>query len=812
MMNEELAVLLLKQAQVELEEESVGLGIDRYRKEVEKDEANTRPGKRLLIEMLTPMVAAVQEQQEAYAQGAPGRDAGVWKFMGQFSPEQLAFVTAKACINGISKTVAVQTVAGQIMSTLEATLNHDALKSENPRAYHKLQEKIAKCGNEGYRMVVLKRQMKFAGVMQIKWGVTEKHKAGLLLINLLESSTGAIQLSRLSQGKNDTPIVIMPTEATRKWLDKSHGFSELLMPVYQPMIVQPREWVAPEEGGYISSQMGLAVVKRGTTKAYMDELASWDMPIVYGTLNALQNTRWAVNTSVMRVLKEVWNAGGKLGKLPERDPIPLPTLRDFEQEGMDEADIKAYKKSRAKVYEENVKLESKRYTMFQLIDMAEKFSGYGHFHYVYTMDWRGRVYPVSSYLNPQGNDVAKALLQFAEGKALGDEGVAWLAVHGANCFGVDKVSFDERIQWVEENQAAIMDSALNPLDGARFWCEADSPYQFLAFAQEWAGYTMQGTSYVSHIAVGLDGSCNGLQNFSAMLRDEIGGAATNLVPSDKPSDIYSEVAKVAEGLVARDVAANVDHAALWVGKVSRKIAKRPSMTLSYGATQYGFGDQLRDTVKKINEDTRSNYLGVDGAVEFKACVYQAKVLYEAIGEVVVAAKLAMGWLQDVAKVVAGNGLPIRWETPAGLLVSQNYRKSIGERMAFRIAGESIKLTLTHEGSETDVRRNAAGISPNVIHSLDASHMMLTIDRCVKAGITEFAMVHDSYGTHACNAGHLGTHLREAFIQQYSGNVLEDFRNQILEQLPEAMHEKVPQVPPMGNLDLDAVRESDYFFA
>jgi DNA-directed RNA polymerase, mitochondrial len=376
MMNEELAGLLLKQAQVELEEESVGLGIDRYRNEVEKDEANTRPGKRLLIEMLTPMVAAIKEQLATYSSGKGGKDVGVWKFIGQFSPEQLAFVTAKACINGISKTVQVQTVAGQIMNTLESTLNHDALKKENPRAYHKLQEKIKTCSNEGYRMVVLKRQMKFAGVMQIKWGTKEKHRAGMLLISLLEASTGAIQLSRLSQGKNDTPIVIMPTEATRKWLDKSHGFSELLMPVYQPMIVQPREWVAPEEGGYISSQMGLAVVKRGTTKAYMDELASWDMPIVYGTLNALQNTRWAVNTSVMRVLKEVWNAGGKLGKLPERDPIPLPTLRDFEQEGMDEADIKAYKKSRAKVYEENVKLESKRYTMFQLIDMAEKFSAY----------------------------------------------------------------------------------------------------------------------------------------------------------------------------------------------------------------------------------------------------------------------------------------------------------------------------------------------------------------------------------------------------------------------------------------------------
>jgi DNA-directed RNA polymerase len=322
---------------------------------------------------------------------------------------------------------------------------------------------------------------------------------------------------------------------------------------------------------------------------------------------------------------------------------------------------------------------------------------------------------------------------------------------------------------------------------------------------------MQGTSYVSHIAVGLDGSCNGLQNFSAMLRDEVGGAATNLVPSEKPADIYSEVARVATEMVARDVAAGVEYADLWVGKVNRKIAKRPSMTLSYGATQYGFGDQLRDTVRKIEEETGTKYLG-DGTKTFQACVYMAKVLYEAIGDVVVAARKAMGWLQAVAKVVASNGLPIRWETPAGLMVSQNYRKDIGTVVKVTVAGVLTKLTLMVDGSEVDVRRNSAGISPNYIHSLDASHMMLTINKCMEAGITEFAMVHDSYGTHACNAGHLGAHLREAFIEQYSGNVLEDFRNQLMEQLPEELHQELPPVPAMGNLDLNLIRESDYFFA
>ena len=40
----------------------------------------------------------------------------------------------------------------------------------------------------------------------------------------------------------------------------------------------------------------------------------------------------------------------------------------------------------------------------------------------------------------------------------------------------------------------------------------------------------------------LDGTCNGLQHYSAMLRDPVGGAAVNLRPSDTPADIYQTVA------------------------------------------------------------------------------------------------------------------------------------------------------------------------------------------------------------------------------------------------------------------------------
>lgn len=51
-------------------------------------------------------------------------------------------------------------------------------------------------------------------------------------------------------------------------------------------------------------------------------------------------------------------------------------------------------------------------------------------------------------------------------------------------------------------------------------------------------------NYVSHFPVHQDGSCNGLQHYAALGRDETGAASVNLSPSNKPQDVYSCVAAI----------------------------------------------------------------------------------------------------------------------------------------------------------------------------------------------------------------------------------------------------------------------------
>lgn len=73
---------------------------------------------------------------------------------------------------------------------------------------------------------------------------------------------------------------------------------------------------------------------------------------------------------------------------------------------------------------------------------------------------------------------------------------------------------------------------------------SDEPWQTLAACIELASAlrSEDPCNYVCHLPIHQDGSCNGLQHYAALGRDQIGGESVNLVPSKRPQDVYSNVA------------------------------------------------------------------------------------------------------------------------------------------------------------------------------------------------------------------------------------------------------------------------------
>jgi DNA-directed RNA polymerase len=290
-----------------------------------------------------------------------------------------------------------------------------------------------------------------------------------------------------------------------------------------------------------------------------------------------------------------------------------------------------------------------------------------------------------------------------------------------------------------------------------------------------------------------------------MLRDPVGGAAVNLVPHDKPADIYQRVAD----RVIQKLRSQQDD---WVARgwvdfgINRKITKRPVMVLPYGGTFKSCMGYVRDAVTERIADGQENPFGDELG---KHAAKLARYVWDSIGDVVVAARDAMDWLQQCARAASKHSEPIAWIAPSGFPAYQCYMDHSERRVKTRLQGALVYLTINEETDKIDGSRQALAVSPNFVHSLDAAAMMLTISLCLDNGVVAFAMIHDSYGTVAPDMPMLQACLRHAFVDMYEDH---DVMAEFLNALPEQVRADCPQLPPRGTLNIQEVLKSDYFFA
>jgi len=415
------------------------------------------------------------------------------------------------------------------------------------------------------------------------------------------------------------------------------------------------------------------------------------------------------------------------------------------------------------------------------------------------------MYANTAFLNPQGEDSARGLLEFSTGKPLGNSGLPWLQVHLANCYGHDKVSLEERVEWAEFHGWAIIEVGTDPLIN-KWWMEADKPWQFLRACSEYVKYRVNPKDFISHLPITVDGSCNGLQHFSAMLRDEVGGKAVNLTMTDNPQDIYEIVKDKVVEKVKADPGAIVSPL-----DINRALVKRPVMTTPYGATLYGMREQIYEELKKqLDKGIIFTTISKDKDL-WVFCKYLATVIYESIGEVVVSAREGMDWLQEVARVLSKDSRPIYWTVPTGFIVKQKYLRPIVKQVKTIINGKMASLFSAHgAGDKLDKHKQTNGIAPNYVHSLDACHLMKTVNLSY-TDIQSFSVVHDSFGTHACDMELLSENLRITFIEIYKEDVLKKFAEE-QSAAPSICKNTFPKIPKYGKLNINEVKDAEFFFS
>jgi DNA-directed RNA polymerase len=378
------------------------------------------------------------------------------------------------------------------------------------------------------------------------------------------------------------------------------------------------------------------------------------------------------------------------------------------------------------------------------------------------------------------------------------------------------------------------------------WTDADSPWCFLAACFEWHGYVNDPERWISRIPIGQDGTCSGLQHYSAMLRDPIGGAAVNLIPAEEPQDIYAVVAEktIAKLNTLPEADPSYPLAQEWLksGLVNRKLTKRSVMTLPYGSTNFSAHRFVRDYIEEVREKDPFK-VPWEGREAHDACVFVAEVVWGCIKETVVSAAEAMQWLKKLGRYIVRHNCPIAWTTPTGMVVMQRYMDFTLRKVYTHLFGSAYKAYVGEEGGgkgkgrytksisadtkksvkvqlyfpeqmdTLNVRKNISAFAPNFVHSLDASALVKAVNMAHrKEGIKQFALIHDSFGTLAADSETLARVLREEFVKMYEENdVLQQLYEEVLGYVKDAQ-DMPPPPPAKGTLNLREVLDSPYFFA
>ncbi|KAG6467370.1 hypothetical protein ZIOFF_074813 [Zingiber officinale] len=603
------------------------------------------------------------------------------------------------------------------------------------------------------------------------WGKDAQAKVGSRLIELL-IETAYIQ-SPVSQSAADPPDLRPAFRHYVKTIIKEEKYdrgAHLFLPSY----------VMRTHG----SKKQREAVKRAPRE---------QMQTIFEALDTLGNTRWRVNKKVLNIINTIWSNGGRLGGLVDREDVPLPEKPDTE----DEIELRKWKWKLKSVKKENSERHSHRCDMELKLAVARKMKEEKGFYYPHNLDFRGRAYPMHPYLNHLGSDICRGVLEFAEGRPLGKSGLRWLKIHLANLYanGVDKLSHDARVAFTENHLEDVFDSADKPLEGRRWWLGAEDPFQLLAvcinLAEALRSSTPENTcpemvfprdSHVEDEKMRellsaerrrMDRATvyNTMQLWGKtsfkLLHHQLGAISVNLVAGDEPADVYSSIATRVLNIMCRDaekgpsINPNALHAKLLIDQVDRKLVKQTVMTSVYGVTYIGAREQIKRRLKERD-------MMADDTELFRASCYAAKTTLTALGEMFQAARDIMTWLGDCAKVIASENHPVRWTTPLGLPVVQPYQK-LGSHM---VKTSLQVLTLRRETDKVMVRRQRTAFPPNFVHSLDGSHMMMTAVACQRAGLN-FAGVHDSYWTHACDVDQMNRILREKFVELYEKPILEN---------------------------------------
>ncbi len=829
----------MMKTQVELENSSAEDGLAKLLAECQEAESKGRASgsfyaKQILEKYVSRAAGIIAQEMSDARSGKPGRRMADVALMANttLEPNLVAYLCVANALNMVMELGGdddgiPRIGTAQLRRAIGTAIYNEhfcrSFESAKPALFYTLTADLnhRRSQSAHHRMAVLKMQARKVNAKWEEWSDTNIHQIGAWGIDMLVS-VGMLEIFTAREKNKTKHYVNLSDEALTLIVDTKRIVS-YFRPKRLPFVEQPRDWEGLFGGGYYTQRMQNTFPRCArvspTQLDYLIPRQDQFKDTVVRTINILQSVEWQINKRILSVQQALYRGYTETGK-----PEPLACHSRDEEDWTSEEQVqhKLWKTQMAKWY---TAAKASRYAAAKQamsLSVAREFQDYDKIYFMYFADWRGRYYPMTTGVSPQGQDYQKALLQFANGEPLDSaEAVEYFLLLGSTKFGFDKGSINERIEWVRQNHDIIMACADEPVEHSSWWLkEADKPYQFLAWCFEYAEWKRSPGTFINRLPCSLDGTCNGLQHYSGMFTDPAGAAATNLLPSNRPNDIYAQVAGVVERMLrgatfvervfadGRDpvsVGTQNHYRERWLTHgINRKLTKRCVMTLPYGSKKFSMG-------KFIRKDYMMEYHPVEFAVEeYKdAAAFLGDFVWKAILEVVVKAAEGMEYFQGICRAITrGKDVEVvRWTAPSGFPIVQTYFAQEYVQFRARQVGNT-RLEILRESERIDKIGHANGVAPNVIHCFDASHLTFTTLDAYAAGMRSFAMIHDDYGTTAASTAKLSALIRQNFVKLYQSKPFDKLADELEAQ---TNGKRLPSRPGYGDFDLNKVIDSKYFF-
>ena len=789
--------------QLELEQSICSISaynkISKQNKNIERgSESSNYYARNIMEAKLEELTKALEKHIFDSLSGKVGVKATSAIYLSQFPDlDVVSFIAFKVLIDNVSQTKTTTTTALKIGQMLEDELRFTAFEEQDPKHFKNIIRHTRDTSHEGYKKRLMVYHMNKKGHKFEPWTRGNKIRVGLKLIEIISFKLGMVKLINKRQGKSMTSFVVF-TEVYMKYINQGRSNRIAAFPIYLPLLDKPREWTSINDGGYYTERLKTRAIKT-SNQDYLKRLRETDLTTSLKALSLASHTEWGVNQFVLETLEYCWEERIEVGSLIDRELAELPTKP---VDVNDKEAMKEWRYHASLIHDMNAQNMVKRYQILSMIDTAKRYAG-EKFYHLYQYDFTGRMYCMTAHFHPQGSDIARGLHRFYEGAEIKTkQDLNWLAIAGANHWGMNKHTYEQRLEWAFIEGTDLAEQVYrDPVGNVDIWGKAKEPFQFLAWCKEWSEFQIVGWGYKSHHVCCLDGTNNGYQHIAGLIGNESLANKVNLQNVKEPQDLYKQILDILLVLLKTE---NSEQAKEWYkykDKFTRKFIKKPVLMIPYNSTTFGIANYIEKYF--VNQN-------VFMAKNFQNNFYLATMIEKAVRKVTPESYQVLKYLAATAMCFNREDKAISWQSPSGFLIEQNYFKNQVKRITTKIGNSSIKLSIaTGDVDKIDKRKQIQGFPSNYIHSLDAAHCQLSLVLANQKGLKQFCVIHDCYGSPASDLNSFINCVKKTFFDIYSDNNLDNLYHQTAEQLSDTS--KLPAALRMGHYDITDVLTAPYIF-